>query len=307
MPYLGINTIAMSRTNPLASLEDPSLLVSDDSAQWPSDIIPLDHWVRFTAVKRNRPWRNSSNITEGLFSIFLPIPDQLNTSYSSSYEMTDMGALGAIGANVTSGVKNLAERFVGGESIANIVDSLKASSSKEGEAIGKKMINKVGAAAANWGAQNTEALGFGGVIKPIELGIGKSTNPHKAVLFTGTDFRKHSFNYNLIARNLDESNAIRKIIYRFKYHAAPAMVLEEEFFDYPDEFDIAFNNDAYLFSIAPSVLTQIGVQYHGQGAPAYFRDSKAPVSVLLSLEFTELTITTKETIEKGLGQTGVGR
>ncbi len=72
------------------------------------------------------------------------------------------------------------------------------------------------------------------------------------------------------------------------------------FFNYPNLFDIDFHYPQYLFNMGPSVCTSIDVQYHAEGQPLYFDIAdkiKAPVSVSLSLNLTEMFVITKEGIE----------
>ena len=143
-----------------------------------------------------------------------------------------------------------------------------------------------------------------------KVGFGVAANPHKIVLFTGVDFRDHRFSWRLSPRNRDESNRIRDIIRMFTYFAHPEFVGGGLFFKYPEYFNIRFKHEDYLFKMQPSVCTDIQVNYHGQGFPAYVRDADgggapAPVEVELSLTFKETEVVTKnflnEEIRNGAG------
>ena len=70
------------------------------------------------------------------------------------------------------------------------------------------------------------------------------------------------------------------------------------FFQYPDEFLITFPSDQFLFKIGTSVLTSFTVDYTPDGG-SYFHVNGAPVSVAMSLQFTELDILTKTEIGEG--------
>jgi hypothetical protein len=71
------------------------------------------------------------------------------------------------------------------------------------------------------------------------------------------------------------------------------------FFDYPDEFIISFpKNESFLFKIGTSVLTDFTVNYTPDGG-SYFHENGAPVSVSMSLSFTELDVITKDKIAQG--------
>jgi hypothetical protein len=256
---------------------------------FPEELEELDHWISFTAVRRTKPWRDSPEETHILCTIVLPVPQSLATGYAAGY------------ANENIGAKGEALAF-GGEllrdygKIPGLIDQVRGNTAEFNVTAFREALTKAGAMTANFLIATTNALTD--LASPVMFGAGRVNNPHKAMLFTGVSFRQHQFQYKLAPRSQEESDTIRDLIYRFKYHAAPSMTpgLQGEFFEYPDEFDIAFHYPEYLFQYGPSVLTNMSVEYHPEGAPAYFRDSHAPVGVELKLDFTELTITTKENI-----------
>ena len=105
--------------------------------------------------------------------------------------------------------------------------------------------------------------------------LGVALNPHKAMLYQGTDFRNHAFSYQFAPKNHAESQKLVSIIGLFKYFAAPARTsggdgIAGAFLNYPEQFDIDFRYGKNLFDIGVSVLTSINVNYHPQGTPSYF-------------------------------------
>ena len=85
----------------------------------------------------------------------------------------------------------------------------------------------------------------------------------------------------------------------------PGYIAQDHFFDYPLMFDIQIplgaNGDfgnPYMFDIAPSVLTSFSVNYQPNG-PAYhdLGGLKVPMAVEIQMDFTELTITTRDNIQ----------
>ena len=124
-------------------------------------------------------------------------------------------------------------------------------------------------------------------------------NPHIANVFTGVNFRQHSFEYKLIAKNKKESDAIRDLIHNFKYHMAPDYRASDHVFTYPSKFQILLRAGDYLFKIGDSVLTTFDVNYNGEGAPYFFEDTNAPYSVSIVMTFIEDTIVTKREIRQG--------
>ena len=74
------------------------------------------------------------------------------------------------------------------------------------------------------------------------------------------------------------------------------------FFNYPDEFEIDFSQPDpdvnYLFNIGNSVLSSFNINYQPDGG-SHYHVNGAPVSLGLSLNFTEIEYNTKEEIGGG--------
>ena len=122
---------------------------------------------------------------------------------------------------------------------------------------------------------------------------------HLAVIFTGVNFRSHTFTYKFSPRDSGESTTIKNIIRRFKKHMHPD-VDGPAFFKYPDEFAIAFSgkNESFMFNFGTSVLSDFQVNYNPDGG-SYFHTDGSPVSVGMQLTFTEIDILTKDQIAQG--------
>jgi hypothetical protein len=121
-----------------------------------------------------------------------------------------------------------------------------------------------------------------------------------ALIYGGPGFRSHSLQWKLLPKNSAEQRTLTEIIRRFKYHAAPGInQYNPHFFDYPEQFDIDFHYNKYLYNIGPSVLTSLQVDYHGEGQALYHElgDERAPVSVVITASFQEVSIVTKKTID----------
>lgn len=152
------------------------------------------------------------------------------------------------------------------------------------------------------GGGNLAALagaGAAGFLKGALQGAGVARNPHLATVFTGVDFKTHTFQYKLIAKNKAESDTIRDMIFSFKKAMAPNYTLGDHVFQYPDQFDITLAAGNYLFKFGRSVLTQFDVNYTGEGTPAFFEETGAPYSVTLNMSFQETEIVTKREVNQG--------
>jgi hypothetical protein len=164
---------------------------------------------------------------------------------------------------------------------------------------------------------------------------GVARNSHKVLLFQGVNRREHRFAFSLSPRNRREAQAIQNIIKAFKFHMLPSYGLgnvpaavggfasglgiqnetlsqlggiaqnagttSRAFFQYPDVFEIQFNNHRQLFTIGESVLDSMTVNYHPMNYPAYVRSLEtptvaSPAEITIELTFKETDIVTKEQI-----------
>ena len=274
-----------------------------------------DHHMTLTVIRYR--YRNRSNDVRQkdlLGSIVLPLPPNLATSYQSRYNNEALGVAGHAGARggeafrqgfdrngVSGGITALKDRIAAVEKselqrglLSLGVEFLE---SEVGPLV-TSLVGGLGAGVATIGAQRA----FTGAL----AGAGIARNPHEAILFQGVEFRDHRFNWKLVPRNRQDSDAIREIIYVLKHALLPSYAGGNHFFEYPHMFEIDFSRSLrdYLFDIGPSFLVSMNVDYHGEGISQYVDHdgvNRAPVSVLLSLQFAEATITTREDISRGGG------
>ena len=207
----------------------------------------------------------------------------------------------------TEKFKQAARDFVeGGVSAQSAVDAFNSGQVSDvitGQAkaiLASAGLEAAGLVGAKFGGIGGAAVGTAavGAAQGALAGNRIAVNPHLAVLFEGVGFRNHSFNYKFSPRNSGESSAIKDIIFEFKNAMHPSKE-GLAFFNYPDEFDISFpNNEKFLFKIGTSVLTDFQINYNPDGG-SFFHVNGAPVSVSMSMSFTELDVLTKSEIGDG--------
>jgi hypothetical protein len=277
------------------------------SETFPGDLHVHGNWIEFKAMPTTGA---AEGVLGGLIgaigsaigvsggTIRLPLPANLSTDYNPTYSTPDLSM--AVG----SGLKAFDRGIYNNQDIPGM-----AAAGATLAAVGGAL---TGAAAAGTAAGQTlgnigTTLGVGGNELNAALKVfgGIATNPHKIVLFTGVDFRDHSFSWKLSPRNRRESDTIRKIVEMFAYYSHPEFVAGGLFFKYPEFFQIKFARDSYLFRMRPSVCTDIKVDYHSQGTPAYIRNrdgsgEPAPAEVSLSLTFKETEIISKQYLNPSL-------
>lgn len=292
---------------------------------FPRDIKDSYHFMKFSSFKYQRTSRGTLPNNPGYTGhVILPLPPNLMANYGANWGTSefspfqklavDSGFLNKVGTDIRNGglrgtaeqYGNSAKDFIGkmSESVRNIFakkaenDTQGSSSDKISSGMIDSFFNNV---AGPMGAQALDALndGLGG--NGVSIGMGISRNPHIAVYYVQPELRTHTFAYKLSPKNQVESETAQEIIKFFKLAQAPTIIGQSgsHLFGYPDEFQITFNNEANLFKIMNCVLKDFTVNYHGQGNAAYFRDTKAPVDVEISLTFQEMGVLTRELIEQG--------
>ena len=287
--------------------------------KFPGDVDAHDQFMHFTISKKYKFKREQIEEKEKLATITLPLPTALNTSYAATYSnqplmaMGDqagknapgtMAALEGIASAVASGnltgafrdggqqtgavdqLSNLVNGLTGGDGKSKVIEMAKYYLPEGATALGAA----VGAATGGIGAGIAGTL-VNQIVKGTLTGLGRARNPYLAATFDGVNFKNHSFQFQLTPRNAQESNSIRSIISAFRNAMLPGKGTVQHYYDYPQQVDIAFRHDEYLFDIKTSVLTQFDVNYHGKGA--YYHDingKKAPVEVGINMTFLESTV-----------------
>ena len=230
--------------------------------------------------------------TTSLQTIKLPLPPNLSTTYGVNYNSTEFGV---VGAAIGSLAGDIASRGAGAVAESAIRGALNSIADAINDPIGsaKELGRDLGSVAARLALESD----IPGAV-PIASAAGVALNPYQAVVFQSPNFRTHTFNYTLFAKNKQESDAIRGIIKRLKSAMLPNFVgTGGGFFSYPYIFEIGFVGAGdYLFRIAPSALADFSVDYHGDGTPSYFGNSRAPTNIKISMTFQELTILTQKDV-----------
>jgi hypothetical protein len=308
------------------------------SLYFPQDYQNIFHYMTFTALKfesitrtstisTDRPIVSNRNAqaTRQLTSITLPMPDQLNTRYNAAYADEPISATGEVFATGISNVnlQKANENFRNGR----YAEGAQALAQQAG---GGAIAGGTAADAFKNALGTAAQTGVGNV-----FGFGR--NPQKVLQFNGVDFRTHQFSFKLTPKNFKEAVTIQQIILAFKKHMLPKYGLgkledlirranpggeqppspatgnndlltqvastSRAFFEYPDVFQITFNNEKSLFTIGESVLMDFSIDYHPQNYPAYVRSLSSPnlahpASITIALTFKETDIVTKEQVDE---------
>jgi hypothetical protein len=276
--------------------------------QFPLDLDD-EHYMTFHVMDRRRPSKETVEKESSIISITLPIPSNLTNQHGVGYNNENLNVLGKVAAGKIS-MDDLGKGFsdVQGKILERAGGALRGDQTDEADLTKAEGFTVAAVAATTFAS--AKMGGFGGLVgglaglggaSQIMSGIGVAEgiaiNPHTAVLFDNVNFREFGFTYKFIARNAEESTAIKNVINTFEKAMHPSIGFGGGvFFEYPEEFDIEFSSriNPHLFNVNRSVLKSISVNYNGENIPIFFEETGAPVSIEVSLQFQETKILTKE-------------
>tara|TARA_Y100000004_G_scaffold42429_2_gene46386 strand:+ start:2074 stop:2940 length:867 start_codon:yes stop_codon:yes gene_type:complete len=239
-------------------------------------------------------------------SVYLAMPQSLQTSYNPGYRTQDLG----VGGMVAAGVLDIDPKKT---EVGDIVDTLQ----KAARAALPQFAN---AAVADIANSASGALGLAGSIDANalqQLTKGKIFNPYTEQLFSNMTFRSHQFSFKLFARDPDEAEEINKIVRYFKQGATPILNRDpNKFMEVPDKFDIKFvrmdptmktfrNSNEMHFKMFSSVCNGISVNYTPDGQYNAFKETAMGTTGPLQVPAIALTLSFLET--RFIGQEDITR
>lgn len=268
------------------------------------------------------PNRIIDELPAPVFTIALPIPVSALTSTTGvSYEDIDLGAVGGLLANhlMKDGIEPfITGAAVGGLAVAGITKALGLNQSISNITMGAAGGAFVGPAALTMGVINA-GLAASSAVAQTDLSAmwqraaGFQQNPFSEVLFKKVPFRTHRFDYTFFPKNEDESKTVDTLIKMFKFYMLPAtssltvagVGISKDtgaIFSFPYEFQITYSVQDTTFTLMPSVLESLTVNYGDQtDSPKFFvpttNNKQYPAKIVLSMQFRETVIITREKIQ----------
>jgi hypothetical protein len=243
----------------------------------------------------NNSFVKTTRLTKEAIALYMP--DTLAYTYSQSYDTASMG--GEIAGQALAAGRSMLEAAGQG---TNSFDAIKKAAVQGGDALGANLAQKGGEALGKiTGSQATAQ------VASVAL-LGKVQNPLLEMIYKSPNFRTFQFDFMFYPRDEKEAFEVQKIIDSFRFHQAPEFAKETMgFLIPPSEFDIRFyyggNQNPNIPQISTCVLTNIDVNYAPNGFSAYEIPGESkpelgrtgmPVSIQMSLQFTEKTYLTKK-------------
>jgi hypothetical protein len=230
-----------------------------------------EYYMLMNFTEYSRPSPQTVATRKGLKKFILPIPRELKEQFSNNIDPKGMGVLAGGLADVGTNVFRGATEGTG----------------KQLEAIGYSYaVQRVGDLLQ--GAD--DAIGqFGGAVP----------NPHLQAIFNGVQMRTHSFQWTFSPRNAVESRQLQQIIYELKKYSLPAFSnLGTAALQYAPLVDIELypwmkDGDQYqLIRFKPCLVQNISINYSPQGLPSFFKGTRQPTFIQISIDFMETEIQT---------------
>jgi len=218
-------------------------------------------------------------------AIALHMPTNVETSYQSTWNTSNLGTMGAI-MDAWTGSGDLTEF----SSWKNMWETSKEALPEILKLTGVKVADSV----------------LPGKIKDSYLWANQMVeNPYVEVLFEGVSNRTFTFTFKFIAKSANEQKAIKEIVDTLKFHRAPEKKLSKSnlYWSYPSTFDITFLNKTgqqnnWLFRISTCAMTDLNVKQGGESHFASFEDG-SPFMTVITMSFVELEILDKARIKNG--------
>lgn len=239
----------------------------------------------------SRSGKNKFKSAEG--SILLPMPSNIQDGNSVSYAD---GSLDGITADVFKGVSRAFSSIN-----SNKMDAIMQGLTESAKEIGSATL-------LNPDFQNIVKTGLAAQAANIPLGgsltrdavfarqQGEIVNQNVELLFNGVTLRSFKFSFKFTPRGPKEAQQVGLIINTFKRHMAAKVGgsnsdISKNFLGTPNVFELTYkrgaNSHPFLHSFKQCVLTDMSVNYTGEGTYAVYDDS-TPVSMVLELGFKEL-------------------
>lgn len=251
----------------------------------------------------NNSFIKTTRLTKEAIALYMP--DTIAYTYSQSYEQIAMG--GEIGGQALAAGRSMLEAAGQGNTS---FEAIKKAAVQGGKALVTNLAQKgTNVLGSLTGSQNTAQ------VASVAL-LGSVQNPLLEMIYKSPNFRQFQFDFVFYPRSEKEAFEVQQIIDSFRFHQAPEFAQETMgFLIPPSEFDIRFYYGGYqnpnIPQIATCVLTNMDVNYAPNGWSAYEVPGESkpemgrtgmPVSIQLSLQFTERSYLTKKDLRDKIKQ-----
>lgn len=241
----------------------------------------------------NRTTGRVGNIPSGVDAIQLPIPANIQDTYSIKIQGHDMGIAGAEVARAASAFAGAGDLSAG-----NLLNVLGAAMPDID--VSSLLNSDMGQIARNVSFLGRRAVDnvLPGAGRAIDQGLGNTVNPKASLYFEGVNLKQFDFSWTLAPTESAESDRIRDITNTIKRHVLPtygsAVGLNRILLNYPSTVDIFFLGvqDEYFMYFKTCMVQQFSVNYAPNGLA--FVGGGKPAMVSMNMTLMEMDIHTSE-------------
>jgi len=227
-------------------------------------------------------------------SILLPMPSNIQDGNSVSYASGNLDGITAKSFDIASNAMDAditGNDYLGGVSaaMAKAVKGVGSAIAEDGNTLKRIFLADLASQAAN--------IPIGGSLTRDAVFArtqGEILNQNVELLFNGVTLRSFKFSFKFTPRGPKEAQQVGLIINTFKRNMAAKVggsIDGKNFLGTPNVFELTYKRGAsshpFLHSFKQCVLTDMSVNYTGEGTYAVYDDS-TPVSMVLELGFKEL-------------------
>lgn len=128
----------------------------------------------------------------------------------------------------------------------------------------------------------------GDLDKQIGQSVGAILNPHLSQFFDGPTFQAFQFEWTFHPRTPDESTQLKEMCKKFKRFMLPSRAVQDvaSFLAYPSIVQVQLNPPELLdhFKMKRCAITMANIDYAPFGQLVFFKGTKAPRSIKLTIE-----------------------
>lgn len=230
----------------------------------------------------------SEGSVSGGASIYLPLPENYNQFFSIKYDQRDTGLLGEALGRASQDTKDAFGKGQIGEGFASLMKSAQNTTGEQAA----QSIKDIAQRELLAGLDSADDV-VGGLAGSL---AGAIPNPHPTVFFKGLNLRQFTWNWKLVPRNAQDAESMRRILYNLRTYILPSS--SGATLTYPKMVTpIPQGKGASrLGNFKRCMVSQMTINYTGEGTSAFFVDG-SPVSVALTMEFTEIENYTQQDVK----------
>lgn len=278
-----------------ATVTGSSAYTTNTVAQFPSDLINTTSgrtfYITFWFYQYQRPSVYVTPYMNPIGQIVLPLPANLIDAQSENWTQVDNSNSPMVGAGLDAAAQAIASGQSTTQGLINgAAGAFSGTAAQTAQNLGSTIGNAIGQ--PNAGAQALQLAGL-------------AINPFLTVLFTSPVFKRYQFSWVFTPVNQIESDTLKFILNKFRYHQLPDVnlgVTAGSLLQYPDIVVPVITPSGYVFTYKRCIIENSTVNYSPGATPGFFNNSlsaingNAPVSVTLTLSLLEIEYGTKSTV-----------